>query len=526
MSKNQIISILFACVILVGLACGQTAVPPASPDSALLNVLASLPGEPLRLNDLLSIATTRSVGARDAAAALAAARGSLMKERGAFDPELFADQTRSSEKQPSASPFSGAAVLHPRTSDGAFGARLTLPIGTELQASVTTRKLETNSAFASLNPQYDASGSLSVRQPLLHGFGPAAWGDYANSKGAYAAAAHRYADAIAGLRASAESLYWDLYAAERDLAVVQLTRDQALSVLNEAELRAKAGLVGPNQANNARVFLAEQQLAYLDAEDNLTRISDELGSLLERRPPGETQRFRTLDEPSAAPLTESLETLLARALQNNHALQSAEAEIRAARALQRAARWNALPKADLVGALGGNGLSGTGQDVIFGSDTLRNHLDTQFSDALDQALNRDYPTWSVGIRLSMPILRRAERGERSRLAGEVSRAEQRYADLRHRLDERVRAVYRELVTGRDRTSAAEAGVAAARDQVRIGLIEFKNGTTTAFELVRLGADFANSQRRYSQALVRTAKAAAHLEQLAPANSEPLSLDRE
>ena len=55
--------------------------------------------------------------------------------------------------------------------------------------------------------------------------------------------------------------------------------------------------------------------------------------------------------------------------------------------------------------------------------------------------------------------------------------------------------------------------AAAQEQVRIGLIDFYNGRTTAFELVRLGADFATAQQRYSQALVRTAKAAAILKQL-------------
>ena len=61
--------------------------------------------------------------------------------------------------------------------------------------------------------------------------------------------------------------------------------------------------------------------------------------------------------------------------------------------------------------------------------------------------------------------------------------------------------------------AAKNGVEAAKEQVRIGLIEFHNGRTTAFELVRLGADFASAQQQYSEAIVRTAKAAASLKQL-------------
>jgi outer membrane protein TolC len=56
-------------------------------------------------------------------------------------------------------------------------------------------------------------------------------------------------------------------------------------------------------------------------------------------------------------------------------------------------------------------------------------------------------------------------------------------------------------------------VDASLEQVRIGLIEYRNGRTTAFELVRLGADLAAAQQRYSQALVRGAKAAARLRHL-------------
>jgi outer membrane protein TolC len=174
---------------------------------------------------------------------------------------------------------------------------------------------------------------------------------------------------------------------------------------------------------------------------------------------------------------------------------------------------------DLFGTFGGNGLAGTGRDVIFGADTMRNTLDTQFSDALDQALQRDYPSWTLGVSLTVPILMRKNGGERDRLKAELWRAEQRRAQTRHELEEQVRATYRELEKGQERVRLAEEGVQASVDQVRIGLIEYDGGTTTAFELVRLGADLAEAQRRYSQALIRAARAAARMQQLAPEEDE-------
>ena len=61
--------------------------------------------------------------------------------------------------------------------------------------------------------------------------------------------------------------------------------------------------------------------------------------------------------------------------------------------------------------------------------------------------------------------------------------------------------------------AAQDGVNASLESARISLIEFRNGRTTAFEVTRVAADLATAQQRYSQALVRTAKAYADLKRL-------------
>jgi outer membrane protein TolC len=132
---------------------------------------------------------------------------------------------------------------------------------------------------------------------------------------------------------------------------------------------------------------------------------------------------------------------------------------------------------------------------------------------MTQALKRDFPSWSLGVEVTIPIGLRSGFGEQDRLDAEVAIAEQRRIQFARTLEDQVRSSYRELFHGQRRLKAAREGVAAAQEQVRIGLIEFQNGRSTAFELVRLGTDFAAAQQRYSQALVRSAKAAASLRQL-------------
>ena len=201
------------------------------------------------------------------------------------------------------------------------------------------------------------------------------------------------------------------------------------------------------------------------------------------------------------------------ALERNRDLRAMQAEIEARQVYSRAAAWEALPSLDLIGSVGGNGLGGDPRSVVFGTDTLRTNVSGSLGDALRQAVNRDYPSWRVGLELSVPIGLRSGLGEQDRLDAEVVIAEQRYAQVARLLEEEVRARCRELLNGQRRLTAARASVDAAREQVRIVRIEYQNGRSTAFELVRVGADFAVAEQRYSQALVRSAKAAASLRQL-------------
>jgi outer membrane protein len=512
MVRSVFIPFILIAVLGVGqFAAAQT--QPANPDSALQSILEQLEGTPLPLQKAVEQALNNSTTVRSAEAAYLAARGTVRRESGAFDPELFFSLNYLDQQEPTASFFSGAPVLMTTQTTTQGGLRLDLPIGTKLEASLNTIRLGTNSTFAFLNPQYTAFGSLSLRQPLLGGFDVSARKDLTKAERDLQAAQARYDQEKLATTAEVERRYWDLYAIERDYAVQKLTRDRGEAFLREAELRAKAGLIGPSQVANAKTFLAEQKLLLLDREEQLDRFSDEFASLIGSRPENGKIRFITVDDPQEDFPIEPVDSLVSIAIRNNLDLQAAKADVNAASALVSAAGWEALPSVDLVGSLGGSGLAGTAQNVIFGGDTLRTTRGGGFGDAIGQVTKRDFPTWSVGVEVSIPIGFRSGLGEEDRLQAEVMIAEQRYIERTRALEEEVRSSYRELFHGQRRLQAAREGVEAAQEQVRIGLIEFQNGRSTAFELVRLGADFAAAQQRYSEAMVRTAKAATTLKQL-------------
>ena len=503
--------IVSAFCLLTGLdSLAQDAAVP--PDSTIDQVLQDMSGEFIELETAIARALENATAVKDAEANLAFARAAVSSERGSFDPEAFVSANRSRSESPTASPFSGASVLINRTGSAQAGIRSTLPFGTSLEASMVGTRTETNSAFTALNPQYDSFGRLSFTHPLLAGGGSAATASLNASRHLEDAAVALLNDTVINVTATVQELYWDLYAAERNYAVQRIILSQARALLNEADLRARAGLVGPSQVENAKVFLAEQELAVLDRDEDLDRISDALVVLVGSRPE-DARRYRpTEDPPPAFPVVATGE-LIELALSSNEGLNSLQEGIRAAEVELKAERRNRLPTVDLVGSLSGAGLSGAGRDVIFGSDTLRTTNTGDFVDALRQAARLDFPSWEVGVNVRIPLTGRSRNSGEARQRAEVDRLQARYDEAKRLIEQEVRRNHRALQLGADRLRIAQRGVTASQEQVRIGLIAYRNGQTTAFEIVRLGADLAAAQRRFSQALVRNAKAIAALQRL-------------
>jgi len=502
--KFTVIWIVF--LFATGAAMAQV---PSNPDSSLRAILDTLTGTRISLGEAIAGASSGSTRLKIAEAVYDAARGAARREAGVFDPSLFFTLNYADRKDPTSSFFAGAAILATVQTDAAAGLRWQLPTGTGIEASISSVKLRSNSGFAFLNPQYNAVALLSLRQSLLGGLWVSGRKNLSKTENEAETMRARYEQEVVATASETERLFWDLYGAERNYTVQLLIRDQARDFVRDTEIKAKAGLVGPNETASAKTFLAEQELQLIDREDQYAAASDRLADEIGLRP---VVRFVTTGEPPEEYPLDPPEVLIQAAVRNNLTLQAARADVGAKKALADAAGWEWLPTLDLVGTVGGSGLSGNAQDVIFGSDTLRTTAGGAYSDAIRQAVNRDFPNWSIGLELNVPIGFRKGRGEKDRLEAEQAAAEQRYIDAERRVRTGLLESYRDVANGARRLKTAREGVEAAREQVRIGVIEYDNGRSTAFELVRLAADFALAQNRYYDALVRTAKGAATMRQ--------------
>ncbi|MFZ0452263.1 MAG: TolC family protein [Ignavibacteriaceae bacterium] len=505
---------IFILFIIFNLSLAVNAQAVINPDSALQTILSNLKGTSLTLEQAQDYAVKNSASLKQSEALYLAAKGSLRREKGYFDPEFFFNINYESQKIPQASFFAGADVLSTQQTDAATGLRLNLPIGTKLELSLNSTRLKTNSNFAFLNPEYDAFGSITLRQPLLSGFTASGRKNLEQAELNFESFKAQYDQAILSTNVVVEQAYWDLYTAARNYAVQTLIVERAEAFLKEAQLHFKAGLAGPNQVANAKTFWAEQKLLLIDRDEQLDSQSDQLAVLIGRRPEEGNLRFLAADSPPSDFPIEPVNNLVEYALDNNLNIQSARKSIDIADALVSAASWQALPQVDLIGSVSSNGLGGNAQDVSFpGFDPIHTSTSGSFGNVLSQVFQHKFPGWSIGVELSLPIGLRSGSGEKDRLEAGTLNAKQNYIELSRTLEKHIRTSYRELEHGNERLKASREGVDAAQEQVRIGMIEFKNGKLTAFELVRLAEDFAVAQQRYSDALVKTVKAAADLKQL-------------
>ena len=504
-----ILLVIGVLLLLSGSIRGQT----TAPDSALQIIIKNLEGRQISLTEITDLAMKNSTSLGKIKTVYMAAEGNLTRERGYFDPEFYFNLYYNDLDIPTSSFFAGADVLETQETTAQTGLTLNLPIGTQMELALNTYSLNSNSQFAFLDPEYNGFGSLSFRQPLLEGFTANGRKDLTFAEFEYDAAKALYDQEVINTISEVEIAYWNLYTAERNYGVQKLVRDRAYEFLIETQLREEAGLVGPEQVANAKTFLAEQEILFIDQEEDLDNKSDDLSTLIGIWPELNASRFKTTEAPPSDFPIEPVEAMIDYAMQSNLQLKAVQDEIDASNTLVDAAAWNVWPSLDLLGSISSAGLGGDPQKVIFGTDTLATTTSGSYGDMLSQVIKRDYPGWRIGVEFSLPIGFRSDIGEKDRLEALSDNVEQRYIELSREIEKSIRKAHRELTHGNNRLRAAEDGVDAAQEQVRIGRIEFQNGRTTAFELVRLGEDFAKAQRRYSEALVRTVNAVAKLKQL-------------
>jgi len=417
--------------------------------------------------------------------------------------------------------------------------------GTLATIDLLNDRLDTNSRFTALRPQYKPQMNLSIVQPLLRGFG---WDfSYLVVKQAEETADQaifQYEANLADFVRQVIEDYWAVVGAREQVEVQKQSKALADRTTEENQARVRVGLLPPVSVLEAQADAASREELVLIAENNLALSMQTLAQIVYYRPAG-TFVPRTID-PAEAVTPEvvkvDLDDTLASALANRPEVAASARGIRVQQISERVASNALLPKLDFAGGYGVNGLAGASgpqtNTVTFISTTNQTggkcscvpYSATQFlcqcrvisppapiaggwNDAYSRLRTNDFYSYSFGVQFEVPIGNAAAQSQYSQARIARDQAELNHRQLLSQVTLEARQTVNDVLTARQRIDTTrvarelaeenlknqekrhEVGMATTKD-----LLDFQSRLTTARAAeIQAKIDYATALARWRRA---------------------------
>ena len=409
------------------------------------------------------------------------ARESIIIQEAAFDFELFGSGRVAQSEQTTT--FSQVTATSSDPRNWVAGVRKRLAYGTSVTAQTNLDRRDSNAGVNTTNLSQSADFSVSVRQPLLNGFGKDANTAYLErSRSAYQAAIETYRQAVQQIVAQTEISYWAVARWQEQLELAKSSQEVADALLNETRERARVGLATQIDVLQAEASKAERTEEIISTTQSLGDAFDLLLTYMGVIPEAESNALEP--EYKVTPLKDNSPELpdymqiWNMALQRDPNLAAQQAVIEQREWERLAARSATRPTLDLV-------LSG----AYSGID------DEDMETAIDNAVNRDGESWAIGFEFNMPWSMRAGKADYRAAEKRLQQEELRYEELKQILSRQVRSAWRGL-------QAVQQSVKAAQLTVSLQEAAFEREKTKYNEGLSAFRDVLEAQRDLDQARIR------------------------
>ncbi len=422
----------------------------------------------------------------------------------ALVPALTGVLRRSHQSAPQLNSFmAGTSALVSDTSAGNLGFQLGFLTGGEISLGWENLRQSINHRRYDLNP-YHASGlGFTFTQPLLRGFGRAL-----NSRFIRVARRNRqiselvFEQQLVNTVFGVIRLYWDLVSLNEELHVRRQALERAERLLADNQAQVEVGARAPIEVVRAQAEVARSRRDLAAAEALIRQQENILKDYLSRD---------TLDSPELAPLrivptdrlrvdpTEKLppaEDLVEEALRSRPELISARLQLENARTLLEGSRNALKPSLDLVAGARNNGLAGDVNPLTLpgaGPHLPPPILVGGFGAALGQLVRRNFPDYSVGLQLSLPLRNRVAEADYARDSLTVRQQEIRIRQLEKQVRVEIYNLLAALEQARASLEAARQELRYQQEALAAEVEKLAAGISTTFLVIQYQRDFAQAQ---------------------------------
>lgn len=359
-------------------------------------------------------------------------------------------------------------------------------------------------------PEYTTVLGLTVTQPLLKNFGPAAnLAELRIARLQKKIGWYEWQQQIITSLAQSLSLYFDLVYAAENLRVRQSAVYTARMLERQNIRRVEAGKMRPSDVWEAQTSVANNADLALRAMNAYIETQNQLKALIlpsEKIAAGPTGRLDPTDSLEIPPVKLDRDRFIREAFNKRPEYLRAQSVVDQEGIKVRYARNQVYPQVDLQASYGLTGLEGS------------------FGNSFNNTFNEGGPALTVGVVVSIPL---GSVKEKASLQAAKYREEQSSLSL-HKISsdmvldiETALSIYR---TTKEQVSAASETSRTARLTAEAQGKLLEEGRATTFDVVRLQNDYADARTRELAALANHRKAILRLAVARGALLEELGVD--
>jgi outer membrane protein len=379
--------------------------------------------------------------------------------------------------------------------------------GLTTQLTYSSTHVHVNSQFFSLDPYTSGSMDLQVTQNLLQGFGSAVNGrNIRVQKNNVKVTDLQFKQQVITTVSAALNLYWDLVAFDEDVRARQEEVRAAEQLLEDNKKQVQIGAMAEIEITRAEAQLYAGRQDLTIAQTNLLQQETVLKNALVRTGIAQAgladMHVVPLDKIAAIPATDE-----ARPIQdlNNQAL-AGRTEIEQARINIESNKLNLVgiknslkPTLQAFAELTNNGLSG--QLTALGAlEPGVAYLAGGYGNLLAQIARRNYPNYSAGFSLNIPLRNRAAQSD---YVTSLLELRQNQLNLQKDTNQILVDVQNAVIGLQQARARYEAAVKSRELQDQTLVADQKRyslGATTAFQVIQDQRDLATTQSSEVQAL--------------------------
>jgi outer membrane protein TolC len=415
-----------------------------------------------------------------------------------------------------------------------YGVQQNLWNGTQISLGLSSVfSFNQNATTAIFNPYDSGSLGLTITQPLLNGFGLAVnQRSYHKAKNNLKANDLQFKNQVITTVSSVVSLYWDLVTFDDELKIKQQTLDLDTKLYEDNKRRAELGAIAPIDIIQAEADMKAAQQDVITQESQVLQQEMILKNYITRSgmdtPAGAAARVVPTDHivvPEKEPVM-PIQDLMADALLNRPEVEQNQISLENARLDLKGVRNNLLPTlsatASFANAGQGGAVTGFPQAVVGanGSVTYQKLTATQvdqqllggYGTVLGQIFGRDFPNYSLGLTLTVPLRNRSAQADLITNELQYRQAQIQDKELRNNIKLNVLNSYTAL---RNARAAWETSVVARKlyDQTLAGTRrKYELGTATILDVVIAQRDSTARQLSEADALDQYERARTNLDQ--------------